>query len=571
MFGSSRSAPHGNDPSRRWARVRGVRLRRPSFRRARSSSPPWPRCTACVYVPLVEHEREDGQQDVRRLRATRSSTASYSTPLSGGLLLLYPVGWFDITGARIPRAAGTSPSGRRSARPGTRRTSRSSARTGVRRRPARAALIGQALLFGLGAFLLMLTVRRWWGRGVAPRSAAALRGRPVVEALRRARAERDARREPSPSPAATCSRVRGSDRHVALVGSAPARSAGALTLVRAVFVFTVPLLLVLAALVRAGRRCERLTARGRYGCRRAVLLVPWLAWTHDVAGRATMSRLGRGLQPRRSPRAARGTARPQAEVEADPAFQSRHGPRPGAGTRRRARARSRPDGAPALPRARGRAGAATTRSSCTASGSADEPLDVLWETSTACGSSGTRTRTGTSRRVPRSLSCEALDVLVLALALVGSVLALGAAARRARSRLPRRLHRRARDAPRRGAVRDAAARPLSRARDVALALLERLRSVARAEQERRQPERRRRRTSDRGHERLRPAEHESGGEHAERRGRDASRVAVETADEPHAAERGQPEEREQQRQRRRPRAEGRRRRTRSRRAPAVKL
>ena len=30
-----------------------------------------------------------------------------------------------------------------------------------------APLIGQALLFGIGAYLLMLTVRRWWGEGVA--------------------------------------------------------------------------------------------------------------------------------------------------------------------------------------------------------------------------------------------------------------------------------------------------------------------------------------------------------------------------------------------------------------------
>ena len=62
------------------------------------------------------------------------------------------------------------------------------------------------------------------------------------------------------------------------------------------------------------------------------------------------------------------------------------------------------------------------------------------------------------------------------------------------------------------------------------------------------------------------AEHEPGREHAERRRGDAPRVAVQTADELHAADGGQAEEREQEREPDDPELEQPCRRTRSRRA-----
>ena len=183
-----------------------------------------------------------------------------------------------------------------------------------------AALIGQALLFGLGAYLLMLTVRRWWGDERRAARRAALRGRPVVEALRRARPERDRSPERSRSRCSTCSRARGSGRP-GRAGSAPGALAGALSLVRAVFVFA-PVLLVLAALVRRGTTRERLTRAAATAAASAVLIVPWLAWTHSVVGRATMSVWGEGYNLVLAA-SGEGHGTTAGDVEADPAFQAR--------------------------------------------------------------------------------------------------------------------------------------------------------------------------------------------------------------------------------------------------------
>jgi hypothetical protein len=54
----------------------------------------------------------------------------------------------------------------------------------------------------------------------------------------------------------------------------------------------------------------------------AVLLVPWLAWTNDVAGRATMSVWGEGYNLVLAA-SGEGHGTTAGDVEADPAFQSR--------------------------------------------------------------------------------------------------------------------------------------------------------------------------------------------------------------------------------------------------------
>ena len=127
--------------------------------------------------------------------------------------------------------------------------------------------------------------------------------------------------------------------------------AGSLTLVRAVFVFTVPLVIG-AALLQRGTKLRGAVAA--LACA-ALLLVPWLAWTNHTTGRAVLANWGQGYNLLVAAHG-EGFGRTQTDVSEDRAFVAR--PRAAASIRAVARATApRSRGAPALPRARGRRGA----------------------------------------------------------------------------------------------------------------------------------------------------------------------------------------------------------------------
>jgi hypothetical protein len=74
--------------------------------------------------------------------------------------------------------------------------------------------------------------------------------------------------------------------------------------------------------VRRGTTRERLTRAAATAAASAVLILPWLAWTHSVVGRATMSVWGEGYNLVLAA-SGEGHGTTAGDVEADPAFQAR--------------------------------------------------------------------------------------------------------------------------------------------------------------------------------------------------------------------------------------------------------
>lgn len=295
-----------------------MRLRRPSFRRSALLLAALAALHGLVYIPLVDtNEKTDTWSYVASANALLDG--GYSTPLQAGFYFVFPVGWFDITGARIAESAWDEPERQVFRPPGYPAYLALFGKEKVFRGDHTAELIGHALLFGLGAYLLMLTVRRWWGDGVALLGGLIYAVDPwskhyVALVL-------------SETLAATVAlallyvftRAWEQPGWARWLGAGAL--AGALSLVRAVFVFT-PALLVLAALVRRGTTRERLTRAAATAAASAVLIVPWLAWTHSVVGRATMSAWGEGYNLVLAA-SGEGHGTTAGDVEADPAFQAR--------------------------------------------------------------------------------------------------------------------------------------------------------------------------------------------------------------------------------------------------------
>ena len=328
-----------------------MRLTRPSFRRSALLLAALAALHGLAYIPLVDtNEKTDTWSYVASANALLDG--SYSTPLQAGFYFVYPDSWFDITGARIGESAWDEPERQVFRPPGYPAYLALFGKDKVFRGDHTAPLIGQALLFGLGAFLLMLTVRRWWGESVALLGGLLYALDPwskhyVALVL-------------SETLAGTLALAllyvftRAWERPSWPRWLGAGALAAALSLARAVFVFA-PALLVLAALVRSGSTRQRLTRAAATAAASAVLIVPWLAWTHSVVGRATMSVWGEGYNLVLAA-SGEGQGTTAGDVEADPAFQARHGPHPGAGPERRGD-RGRPGRAPDVPVERGRAGA----------------------------------------------------------------------------------------------------------------------------------------------------------------------------------------------------------------------
>jgi 4-amino-4-deoxy-L-arabinose transferase-like glycosyltransferase len=267
-----------------------------------------------LYVPFVSsHLGTDSA--TYKAAAHALLHGGYSTPLIAGFYYTDPIGLFDITGLEIDRAAYNAPERQAFRPPGY---------------PVFLALLGgggdglsldlvlgaQALLFGLGVLVLGFTVRRWWGPGPALAAAALYALDPYSK-----RYVTLVLTEVVAGLVALCAAyafTRAWQERAARWWAAAGALAAALTLVRAVFVLAVPLL-VLAALLRSGDVRARLGAAALTLVCAAALLVPWLAWTDAVTGRAVLASWGEGYNLLVAAHG-EGLGRTATDVANDPAF-----------------------------------------------------------------------------------------------------------------------------------------------------------------------------------------------------------------------------------------------------------
>ena len=240
---------------------------------------------------------------------------SYTTRLQASSYYVHPVGFFDHTGRRLGEAVLQLPE-RQVFRPPGYPVFLAALGGGEGATSQRAVLLMQALLFGAGVWLLALTVRRWWGPTPALAAAALYAVDPYSKhyvtlvlsegiaafvALATAYAFTRAWQERSPRWWAACGAL-----------------AASLTLIRAVFVFVVPLLVVAAAL-RAGSLRARMGAAGAVALSSAALLAPWLAWTASVTGKPVLASWGEGYNLLLAAHG-EGLGKTQTDVSEDPAF-----------------------------------------------------------------------------------------------------------------------------------------------------------------------------------------------------------------------------------------------------------
>lgn len=291
-----------------------MRLRRPSFRRSALILAAVAALHGLLYVPLVStNEETDTWSYVASANALLDG--SYTTPLKAGFYFVYPIGWFDITGARLPRETWQAPERQAFRPPGYPAYLALFGKSKVFLGDHDAALVGQAALFGLGAFFLMLAVRRWWGEDAALLTGVLYAVDPwskhyVALVLSETLAG-------AVVLAAVYAYTRAWESPTAIRWAGVGALAAGLALVRAVFVFAAALV-ALGALVRPG--AGRLARVAAATAASAALLVPWLVWTDSVAGRATMSVWGEGFNLLLAA-SGEGHGKTAADVEADPAFQ----------------------------------------------------------------------------------------------------------------------------------------------------------------------------------------------------------------------------------------------------------
>lgn len=295
-----------------------MRLTVPTFRRAALLLALAAALHGVLYIPLVSKtEGTDTWTYVAAANAILDGT--YSTPLRAGFIFVYPLGFFDITGARFPEETWEAPERQVFRPPGYPAYLALFGKSELIDADHTPALLGHGVLFGIGALLLMLAVRRWWGENVALLAGVLYAFDPWSKHY---------------VPLALSETLAGL---VALAGlylftrawqESPLRwwaatgvAAAALALVRAVFVFATPLL-VLAALLRPGDARTRLSRAGIAALGSAILLVPWLTWTNSVVDRPAMSAWGQGFNLMLAA-SGEGHGKTSTEVEADPQFKDR--------------------------------------------------------------------------------------------------------------------------------------------------------------------------------------------------------------------------------------------------------
>jgi hypothetical protein len=295
-----------------------VRLRRPSFRRGALLIAVLAGFHGLLYFPFVDtHEETDSWTYVAAANAIRGG--SYSTPLKAGFYYRFPDGWFDITGARIAERVWQAPERQAFRPPGYPLYLSLFGKKQIVGATHTAALVTQGVLFALGALFLMATVRRWWGDGLALGAGALYAFDPwskhyVPLVL-------------SETLAATVALAVAYALTRAWSGRgvgwwiATGVLAASLSLVRAVFVLAVPLVVLAAALRRAEAR-DRVFRAVATGAAAAALLGPWVAWTNDAVGRPTMAAWGEGYNFLLAA-SGEGHARSSREVETDESFAAR--------------------------------------------------------------------------------------------------------------------------------------------------------------------------------------------------------------------------------------------------------
>lgn len=267
-----------------------------------------------AYLPFVEH-RVVTDSNTYLAAATAIADGSYTTPLLAGFYYTYPVGFFDITGVKLPRSIGGAPE-RQAFRPPGYPLYLAAVGGGGPGASRWVALVGQGLLFGGGVWLLALAVRRWWGPQLGLLSAGLYALDPyskhyvsiiLAEAL-----------SGFIVLAAAYTFTRWWQARSLPWLLATATLAGALTLVRAVFVLAVPLV-CLAAVLRSGIAVRRLRDAGLALACAAVFLAPWIGWTKAVTGKAVLANYGEGYNLLVAAHG-EGLGRTQTEVASDPAF-----------------------------------------------------------------------------------------------------------------------------------------------------------------------------------------------------------------------------------------------------------
>ena len=263
-----------------------------------------------AWIPFVDpHAVTDSGTYVASAEALLEG--SYTTPLRAGFYYVFPVGFFDITGVHVADRSLFPLPERQAFRPPGYPLFLALVGGGGEGASQTLALLGQGVLFGIGTFLLALTVRRWWGATLGLAAAALYAADPyskhyvplvLTEALAGVLVL-----------AAAYALTRAwQERAPAWWGAAGALAA-ALTLTRAVFVVAVPLV-VLAAFLR-----HRIRAAAAAFGTAAILLVPWLAWTGSVTGRPVLANYGEGFNLLVAAHG-EGYGRPFEEVTADRRF-----------------------------------------------------------------------------------------------------------------------------------------------------------------------------------------------------------------------------------------------------------
>ena len=267
-----------------------------------------------LYAPLVE-EHVVTDSGTYLAAATAIADGSYTTPLIAGFYYTHPVGFFDITGVRLPRSIGEAPE-RQAFRPPGYPLFLAAVGGGGEGASRWAALVAQALAFGGGVWLLALTVRRWWGPRLALLAAALYAVDPYSKRYVSLVLAEALTGLVLLAAAYTFTRWWQTRSLPWLV--ATGALAGAVTLVRAVFVLAVPLVCLAAALRAAPARRRLRDAAVAAACAGA-LLVPWLAWTHSVTGKVALANYGEGYNLLVAAHG-EGLGRTQTEVATDPAF-----------------------------------------------------------------------------------------------------------------------------------------------------------------------------------------------------------------------------------------------------------
>jgi 4-amino-4-deoxy-L-arabinose transferase-like glycosyltransferase len=271
-----------------------------------------------VYLPFVDaHSVTDSNTYVAAAHAL--ARRSYKTPLNAGLYYTFPVGYFELSGVYMGRDFERWDVPERQAfRPPGYPAFLTLTGGGDRGAREMATMLLQAAAFGFGIWLLALTVRRWWGARTALAATALYVLDPyskhyVVLILSETLCALLVL-------ACTYAFTRAWSNRAARWWAATGVLAGSVSLVRAVFVLVVPLLVV-AVLLRNASAAGRVRAATAVAAGAAVLLVPWLAWTQHVGGRATMAVWGEGYNLLWGAHG-EGYGRPASEVEAGAPFQA---------------------------------------------------------------------------------------------------------------------------------------------------------------------------------------------------------------------------------------------------------